>query len=238
VTSFTLLRSRPKWHKDTDNYNGLALVGGLFDPRLDQLHVALDNGAQPSPIPDRLQREVGAAAVALARDAALLVYGHRARRRGGRRRELRRRKMLRNPARLEVPSVRRESSVMTASARRVFSNAHAYHINSVSVNSDGETFLSADDLRINLWNLDISDQSYNIVDIKPNNMEELAEVITAAEFHPSHCNILLYSSSRGSIRLSDMRARALATRKARRSKSRSSHRASRSSPRSSPRSRT
>jgi hypothetical protein len=36
-----------------------------------------------------------------------------------------------------------------------------------------------------------------------------AEVITSAEFHPTHCNILAYSSSRGSIRLVDMRQSAL-----------------------------
>lgn len=35
---------------------------------------------------------------------------------------------------------------------------------------------SADDLRVNLWNLDIADQSFNIVDIKPQNMEDLTEV--------------------------------------------------------------
>ena len=39
--------------------------------------------------------------------------------------------------------------------------------------SDGETFISADDLRINLWNLEISNQSFNIVDVKPQNMEDL-----------------------------------------------------------------
>lgn len=39
--------------------------------------------------------------------------------------------------------------------------------------SDGETFISADDLRINLWNLEISSQSFNIVDVKPANMEDL-----------------------------------------------------------------
>lgn len=41
------------------------------------------------------------------------------------------------------------------------------------VHSDGETFISADDLRINLWNLEISNQSFNIVDVKPANMEDL-----------------------------------------------------------------
>jgi serine/threonine-protein phosphatase 2A regulatory subunit B len=39
--------------------------------------------------------------------------------------------------------------------------------------SDDETLISADDLRINLWNLEISSQSFNIVDVKPANMEDL-----------------------------------------------------------------
>ena len=51
--------------------------------------------------------------------------------------------------------------------------------------------------------------SPDIVDIKPANMEELTEVITAAEFHPQHCHTLAYSSSKGTIRLCDMRAAAL-----------------------------
>ena len=40
-------------------------------------------------------------------------------------------------------------------------------------------------------------------------MEELAEVITAAEFHPKECNLFVYSSSKGIIRLCDMRQSAL-----------------------------
>ena len=47
------------------------------------------------------------------------------------------------------------------------------------------------------------------MDIKPTNMEELIEVITAAEFHPNQCNTFVYSSSKGTIRLCDMRAAAL-----------------------------
>jgi len=52
----------------------------------------------------------------------------------------------------------------------------------------------------------------DIVDIKPTNMEELTEVITAAEFHPVECNLFVYSSSKGTIRLCDMRAAALCDR--------------------------
>lgn len=104
--------------------------------------------------------------------------------------------------------------MVEASPRRIFANAHTYHINSISVNSDQETYLSADDLRINLWNLEVTDQSFNIVDIKPTNMEELTEVITAAEFHPTECNLFVYSSSKGTIRLCDMRSSALCDRHA------------------------
>ncbi|XP_071703640.1 serine/threonine protein phosphatase 2A 55 kDa regulatory subunit B beta isoform-like [Rutidosis leptorrhynchoides] len=96
-----------------------------------------------------------------------------------------------------------------ARCRKMYAHAHDYNINSISNNSDGETFISADDLRINLWNLEVSDQCFNIINMKPSNMDDLTEVITAAEFHPMYCNLLAYSSSRGFIRLVDMRQSAL-----------------------------
>ncbi|GMI93742.1 hypothetical protein like AT1G17720 [Hibiscus trionum] len=110
---------------------------------------------------------------------------------------------------LRLPVVTSQETNLVARCRRVYAHAHDYHINSISNNSDGETFISADDLRINLWNLEISNQSFNIVDVKPANMEDLTEVITSAEFHPTHCNTLAYSSSKGSIRLIDLRQSAL-----------------------------
>ncbi|NXM87892.1 2ABD phosphatase, partial [Oenanthe oenanthe] len=119
---------------------------------------------------------------------------------------------LREPFRvteLRVPTLKPMDLMVEASPRRTFANAHTYHINSISVNSDYATYLSADDLRINLWHLEVTNRSFNIVDIKPANMEELTEVITAAEFHPHHCNVFVYSSSKGTIRLCDMRSAAL-----------------------------
>ncbi|OQO04176.1 Protein phosphatase PP2A regulatory subunit B [Cryoendolithus antarcticus] len=116
---------------------------------------------------------------------------------------------FRSAADLKFPRMTHHDTVVAAVPRRVYANAHAYHINSISVNSDGETFISSDDLRINLWNLNIQDQSFNIVDIKPANMEELTEVITAAEFHPTSCNWFMYASSKGTIKLADMRQKAL-----------------------------
>jgi len=93
--------------------------------------------------------------------------------------------------------------------KKVFQGAHSYNINSVAFNSDGETFISTDDLRINLWNLGVSHEAFGIVDIKPENMDELTEVITCSDFHPKQCNVLIYTTSKGIIRMGDLRNSAL-----------------------------
>lgn len=106
---------------------------------------------------------------------------------------------------LKIPSVQKGDSQIVHQAKRIYANAHAYHINSISLNSDGETFLSADDLRVNLWHLSYPNQSFTVLDIKPDNMEDLTEVITSACFHPQMCHTFLYSSSKGTLKLGDMR---------------------------------
>ena len=62
---------------------------------------------------------------------------------------------------LRLPRMQHQDNIIAAVPRKVYSNAHAYHIHSITVNSDQETYISADDLRINLWNLNISDQSFS-----------------------------------------------------------------------------
>lgn len=48
-----------------------------------------------------------------------------------------------------------------------------------------------------------------MVDCKPATIEDLTEVITSATFHPIHGNQFIYSTSRGSLRLCDLRDSAL-----------------------------
>ncbi|KAF8057941.1 PP2AB2 [Scenedesmus sp. PABB004] len=115
---------------------------------------------------------------------------------------------------LRLPRVAAREAALVSRARRVFANGHTYHIHSLSVNSDQATFLSADDLRINLWSLEEQRAAFTLVDLKPPNMDDLAEVITSVQFHPSHCATLAYASSRGCVRLADMRAAALCDRSA------------------------
>lgn len=37
--------------------------------------------------------------------------------------------------------------------KSIYKGGHDFHINSISLNSDGETFLTSDDLKINIWNI-------------------------------------------------------------------------------------
>lgn len=64
---------------------------------------------------------------------------------------------------LKVPVKVMDDVSIEAMPRRIFSNGHTYHINSISVNSDDCTYLSADDLRVNLWDLERTDQSFSIL---------------------------------------------------------------------------
>ena len=63
---------------------------------------------------------------------------------------------------VNIPVIKQmERMEVEAIPKRIFANAHTYHINSISLNSDQETFMSADDLRINLWHNEITNQSFS-----------------------------------------------------------------------------
>lgn len=107
---------------------------------------------------------------------------------------------------LEVPRVRvGQSKTWQHMLKRSYPNLHNFHINSISVCANGENFISSDDLRINLWNLENKVQAFTIIDLKPENFEELSEVITASQFHPFVDNQFIFSTSKGVIKLGDLR---------------------------------
>lgn len=91
--------------------------------------------------------------------------------------------------------------------RSYYRNAHEYHINSMSLCSDGEQFLSADDLRVNIWNIENNTSVYNVLDMKPANIDELDEVISSSEFSGRNPNLFLYTTSKGFLHICDLRER-------------------------------
>jgi len=107
---------------------------------------------------------------------------------------------------LQIPTLNTAEILTAAIPRRTYTFAHTYHINSLTLSSDKEHFVSADDLRINLWNIETASHTFCIADLKPENMEDLSCVIKHVEFHPVHCNIFSYGTSRGELLLADLRA--------------------------------
>jgi len=113
---------------------------------------------------------------------------------------------------LKLPKKTSSSSAagpLNAKMKRCYKNAHSYHVNSLTVNSDGDSFASADDLRINIWNLEDNKKCMNVIDCKPADMEDLSEVITCAAFHPLQNHTLAFSTSKGCIKVADLRISAL-----------------------------
>ncbi|KAL6051388.1 protein phosphatase 2A regulatory subunit cdc55 [Balamuthia mandrillaris] len=90
-----------------------------------------------------------------------------------------------------------------------YATTHEFNIHSLGMNSDGETFLSCDDLRINLWNVERATPCFNIVDLKSTaDLSQLDEVITAMHLHPGHCDLVVYGTSKGNLHLVDTRQNA------------------------------
>ena len=87
---------------------------------------------------------------------------------------------------LALPQVSVAGTAVATSLRRVYANAHAYHVNSVDPNSDGEHFISADDLRINMWNLEITDRSFS----------EFPEFSHAQQLSFCACKMLVHAGAR------------------------------------------
>ena len=106
---------------------------------------------------------------------------------------------------LKIPKLKKGGKTITTQLKRSFQNAHDYHINSLSQCADNEHFLSADDLRVNIWNMSISNEVYSAVDVPMENTEDISEVITSASFHPTDPNVFMFSSSKGVIKLCDFR---------------------------------
>jgi len=106
---------------------------------------------------------------------------------------------------ITMPELRVAFEGFESKERNQFRDCHNYNINSLSVSPCNEYFISADDLRVNLWNFEDSLLAFNIVDLKPPNIEELSEVITHAEFHPRISDLFIFSSSKGYISMCDLR---------------------------------
>ena len=63
-----------------------------------------------------------------------------------------------------------------------FPSLHSYLINAISLSDNEEILISSDDLRVNLWNVEKPSKVFGVVDLKPDNLEDVSEVIKIISF--------------------------------------------------------
>ena len=116
-----------------------------------------------------------------------------------------------NEQTLSLPKLKLIDQGLCPTLKRTYPNLHQYHINSLSIFQDGQNFISADDLGIYLWDLESNKSSYLLVDIKPEKIDELNEVITTCTSSPLNDSHFIYGTSKAMIKLVDMREGATLT---------------------------
>lgn len=78
-------------------------------------------------------------------------------------------------------------------------------MHSISVSYDSDHFITSDEVSVRLWDINDSSQCFDVVNIEPKKIEELLEVITHCEYHPTDSSTFLYSSSKGYFEVCDLR---------------------------------
>lgn len=109
------------------------------------------------------------------------------------------------PQTLKMPKLKVVEQNLFPSLKRAFSSLHAYHIHSVSMNLNGTSFLSSDDLSVLLWDLEEQKVAHGLINIKPPSLNELTEVITSATFNQVHESLFAVGTSKGILKLFDTR---------------------------------
>src|SRR5690606_3634157 len=107
---------------------------------------------------------------------------------------------------LAVPRVAHIKSEIKHKTRKTFKHVHHSDINTVSENKiNSWNFISVDDFKIFLLELNHNNEVYNIVDIDSNMEVENPEKITKGIFCDYNPSLFTYGTNKGNIRLCDLR---------------------------------
>ena len=104
-----------------------------------------------------------------------------------------------DPQEYQFPKVvKEEKASWDHTIHRSYPKLHSYTINSLSVNPNGENFLSSDQCSIFMWHLEKSPKAFSLFETKVSPEGE-AEVITSSCFSPYKEALYLYSTSKGAV---------------------------------------
>ena len=106
---------------------------------------------------------------------------------------------------IQLPKLKVVETGYLPSLKHQFADLHNYHINSVSIASNDEYMISSDDLRVYIWDIQERNKAFNVIDLKPEDLTDLSEVITSSQYHPISDNMFLYSTSKGVVNVADLR---------------------------------
>lgn len=110
-----------------------------------------------------------------------------------------------NVIELEMPiPIVEENPTWDYCTMRQYPKLHSHTINSLSMNINGISFLSADDLTIYMWNLDKGIKAYSLFEYKSTISEDITEVVTSCLFSPFNESAFLFTTNKGA-RLCDLR---------------------------------
>ncbi|VDP38084.1 unnamed protein product [Schistosoma mattheei] len=93
--------------------------------------------------------------------------------------------------------------------KKVFARAHGFSIVGLSPSADRETFFSADPLRINMWNLEVTNEVFSVIDHMLDRLDDRSHLITGISCSNSSPSLFAYGTNRGSIFLCDTRSSSL-----------------------------
>lgn len=106
---------------------------------------------------------------------------------------------------LTLPKIKTLDTGLSPVIKVSYPILHTYNVHSVSACANGENFLSADDLTVNLWAFGVTERTFTVLDISPRNLNEINEVLTTAKFDPQQDTIFGCGTSKGIIKLCDIR---------------------------------
>ncbi len=66
-------------------------------------------------------------------------------------------------------------------------------------------FLSSDDLGVNYWDLETTQTTFRILNIEPDDIKDVEEIITCAKFVPQNDYQYFYGTSNGETNMIDLR---------------------------------
>ncbi|KAI5185212.1 serine/threonine-protein phosphatase 2A regulatory subunit B [Nematocida homosporus] len=120
---------------------------------------------------------------------------------GGEERERRKDNSRERLSRIFLRETRKKHSVALEAQ---VSPENTYSLHSLSVAANGESFLVADELAINIFSSRL-EPLWKTVNLKPANNEEISKVICTAKFVDRSSHLFVYGASNGSVEIRDLR---------------------------------